>query len=177
VLIGLRAVAPDPPPSALAAVAARDLAAGARLSAADVRTVRVDRALMPTSGALAEEAAVGAVLAAPLRAGQVLTDRSVVGPSLLAGYPSGTVAAAIRLGDAAIAALLHTGDHIDVYAAVAEVGQPAALVAADVAVIAVPETLDVGREGAIVVVAATADQSARLAGATANSALAVDIRP
>jgi Flp pilus assembly protein CpaB len=178
VLAGLGALTPPPPPSAVAVVAARDLEAGARLTSSDLRTVRIARALMPTTGALIESAAIGDVLAAPMRAGQVVTDRSVIGPSLLAGYPAGTVATAIRLPDADIAALLHTGDRVDVYGAVADVGEPAALVAAGVAVIAVPEPNDdVGQGGAVVVLAATPDQSARLAGAATTAALSVDIRP
>jgi pilus assembly protein CpaB len=178
VLMGLRTITPSPPPSAFAVVAARDLAAGARLTTDDIRTVRIARSLMPTAGALTESSSTGRVLAAPVRAGEVITDRSVIGRSLVAGYPIGIVATAIRLPDADIAALLRTGDHIDVYAAVAEVGQPASLVAADVAVIAVPEPVDESRrEGAVVLLAATPDQAARLAGAAATGALAVDIRP
>jgi pilus assembly protein CpaB len=177
VLMALRVVAPDPPPSALAVVAAHDLQAGTRLTSDDVREVRVARSLMPTSGALEESGAVGRVLAAPLRAGEVVTDQSVVGQSLLTGYASGTVATAIRLPDADIAALLRTGDHIDVYAAVAEIGEPASLVAADLAVIAVPRSVaDTRQLGAVVLLAATPDQAARLAGASAAGALAVAIR-
>ena len=177
VLVGVGAITPSPPPSAIAVVAARDLDAGARLSSDDLRTVRVARSLMPMSGALGEQAAIGAVLAAPMRAGEVLTDRSVVGPPLLAGYPDGTIAAAVRLPDADIAALLRTGDRIDVYAAVAEVGEPAALIAGSVTVVAAPEPSgDTGLGGAVIVVAATPDQAARLAGAAATSALSVGIR-
>ncbi|HSS67547.1 MAG TPA: SAF domain-containing protein [Nocardioidaceae bacterium] len=177
-LAGLGALTPPPPPSAIAVVAARDLAAGVRLTSSDLRTVRVARPLIPTTGALIEPAALGEVLAAPMRAGQVLTDRSVIGPSLLAGYAAGTVATAIRLPDADIAALLHTGDRVDVYSSVADVGEPATLVAAAVAVIAVPEPNDeVRQSGAVVVLAATPDQSARLAGAATTAALSIDIRP
>ena len=62
-----------------------------------------------------------------------------------------------------------SGDHIDVYAAVADVGQPAAVVAADVVVIAVPEPTEVSRQpGAVVVLAATPDQAARLAGGASD---------
>jgi pilus assembly protein CpaB len=179
VLVGLRVVAPAPPPSALAVVAAHDLDAGARLEPDDLRTVRVARSLLPGSGTLTESAAVGRVLSAPMRAGEVVTDWSVVGPSALAGYADGAaVATAVRLPDADIASLLSAGDRIDVYAAVAEVGQPAALVAADVTVITVPEPVDDSRQqGAVVLLSATPDQAARLAGASATGPLAVSIRP
>jgi Flp pilus assembly protein CpaB len=178
VFVGLRSVTPAPPPATLAVVAARDLSAGLRLTADDLRTVRVARSLMPTSGALTEAAAIGRVLVAPMRAGQVITDRSIVGRSLLAGYRASTVATAIRLPDADVAGLLRPGDHVDVYASVAEVGQPAALVAADVTVITVPEPADDSRQpGAAVLLAATPDQAARLAGAAGTAALSVDIRP
>jgi Flp pilus assembly protein CpaB len=177
-LLGLRAVVPPPPPSIEALVAAHDLDAGVRLTSADLRVVRVARSLAPITGALAESTAVGRVLAAPVRAGEVLTDRSVVGPSMLAGYPDGTVATAIRLPDAEIAALLHAGDHIDVYSAVAEIGEPAVLVASDLVVVAAVEPADEVRQaGAVVVLAATPEQAARLAGAAGTRALALDIRP
>jgi Flp pilus assembly protein CpaB len=178
VFAAVHVLAPAPPPSVVAVVAARDLESGLRLTPDDLTTARVARSLMPTAGTLSEPAAIGQILVAPMRAGEVITDRAVLGRSMLAGYPSGTVATSIRLPDAEIAALLHTGDHIDVYAAVAEVGAPASLVAADVVVIAVPRPADDERQsGAAVVLAATPDQAARLAGAAATGSLAVDIRP
>jgi Flp pilus assembly protein CpaB len=177
VLASLRVLAPAPPPSALAVVAAHDLDAGARLTADDLRAVTVARSLMPQTGSLPMADAVGQVLAAPMRAGEVLTDRALIGPSLLAGYAPGAVAAAIRLPDADIAALLHTGDRLDVYSAQGDLVHPASLVAADVAVIAVPEPLAPGEQGAIVVLAATPDQAARLAQASATTGVAVAIRP
>jgi Flp pilus assembly protein CpaB len=177
VLVGLHAVAPSPPPSTLAVVAARNLSAGLRLTADDLRTVRVAQSLMPTSGALSVAAAIGRVLVAPMPAGQVVTDRSVVGRSLLAGYPASTVATVVRLPDADVAGLLRPGDHVDVYAAVAAVGQPAALVAADLVVITVPEPADDSRQsGAAVLLAATPDQAARLAGAASAVALTLSLR-
>jgi Flp pilus assembly protein CpaB len=177
VLVALRVVAPAPPPSSVAVVAAHDLDAGTRLGAGDITVVRVAAALMPQHGVLSVDAAVGRVLAAPVRQGEVLTDRAVVGAALVDGYPEGTVAAAIRLPDADLAALLHTGDRIDVYAAQAELGQPASLVVADVEVITVPAALDErARQGALVVLAATPDQSARLAQAAATAPITIAIR-
>jgi hypothetical protein len=64
-----------------------------------------------------------------------------------------------------------------VYSAQGDLVHPASLVAADVAVIAVPEPLAPGEQGAIVVLAATPDQAARLAQASATTGVAVAIRP
>jgi Flp pilus assembly protein CpaB len=81
----------------------------------------------------------------------------------------------VRLADAAVARLLHPGDHVDVLAARADAPLPARTVASGVPVIAVPRPDPGTDEGALVVVQATRDQAATLAGAAVDSRLSVSI--
>src|SRR5690242_13846156 len=79
VLAGLQAVAAPPPPHVPVAVAARDLPAGTVLAPGDVTTVDFAPGSVPSG--LAGEVA-GRTLAAPLRAGEPVTDVRLVGPAL-----------------------------------------------------------------------------------------------
>lgn len=133
VAAGLHAAAAPPPAAVPVTVAARDLPSGAVLTAADLRTVGFAPGSVP-SGAVG--AAAGRTLAAPLRAGEAVTDVRLVGPALTDGYP-GLAAVPVRLPDAGVAGLLSVGDRIDLVAADPE-GGPAAVVAADVPVVALP---------------------------------------
>ena len=81
------------------------------------------------------ELLVDQVLAAAVRAGEVITDVRLVGAGLTALLPAGQVAAPVRLADLAVAALVRAGDRIDVLAtldgsATAEVVAEGALVLA-----------------------------------------------
>lgn len=135
VLAGLLAVAPPEPATRVLLVAARDLPAGARLGAGDLRPTRVPVDVAP-AGALS--AADGEVLAAPVRRGEPVTDARIVGPGLL---PRGSVAdeeaVPIRLSDAAQAALLEPGDQVDLLATDPASGHTER-VAEQVSVLAVP---------------------------------------
>lgn len=97
-------------------VAARDLAAGTRVEAGDVRTVQ--RARLPGAGAPEPVigSAVGAVLAGPVRAGEEVTRSRLVGPDLLAGQPADS--RAFWLPSASPDALvgIGAGAHVDVHA-------------------------------------------------------------
>ena len=134
----MRAIAPAPPETVPLTVAARDLTAGTTLGSEDLTTVRVHAAILP-AGALADPA--GDVLASPLRRGEAITDRRVVGPGLRLAAP-GLVALPVRLPDPAMAGLLEPGDRIDLFAVDpggdtggADGAEP---VASDVLVLAVP---------------------------------------
>lgn len=109
---GLQAVAAPPPPSRALTVAARDLPAGARLAAADLRVVEVAPGTAPEA-ALADPA--GRVLAGPVAAGEPITERRLVGPAL-AEPDAGSVAVPLRLPDAGLAALLRVGDVVTLLA-------------------------------------------------------------
>lgn len=133
VAAGLQAVAAPPPPSVPVLVAGRDLPAGTRLRADDVRTAELEPALRP-AGAVDDP--VGRVLAGPVRDGEPITDVRLVGPDLTEGVP-GRTAVPVRLPDAAMAALLEPGDRIDLVAADPR-GGSADLVAEDAVVLALP---------------------------------------
>lgn len=133
VAAGLHAAAAPPPAEVAVTVAARDLPSGAVLTDADLRTVGFAPGSVP-AGAVDE--AGGRTLAAPLRAGEPVTDVRLVGPALTEGYP-GLAAVPVRLPDAGVAGLLTVGDRVDLVAADPE-GGPASLVATDAPVLALP---------------------------------------
>ncbi|MBT2212903.1 hypothetical protein KLI87_32860 [Actinomadura sp. NEAU-AAG7] len=108
----LMALGPGPPPSVHVLGAARDLPAGTTLRPSDLRALALPRGAVP-SGAL-RTSATGRVLAAPMRRGEPLTDARLIGGSLLEGYAPGTVAAPVRIADAASVRLLHPGNRIDI---------------------------------------------------------------
>jgi Flp pilus assembly protein CpaB len=125
----------------------------------------------------AESEVVGRTTAAPLRAGEPLTDVRLVAPSVLRGYP-GLVAVPVRLGDAEATALLRVGDHVDLLAADPQGGHPARTVGTRVPVLSLPqprEDLATGGAapgGALVVVGVPPATAAVLTAASATSYLA-----
>ncbi|GAB3201208.1 SAF domain-containing protein [Nocardioides hungaricus] len=133
VAAALQAATAPPPAEVPVTVAARDLPSGAVLTDADLRTVGFVPGSVPAG---IVDAAVGRTLAAPLRAGEPLTDVRLVGPGLTEGYP-GLAAVPVRLPDAGVAGLLTVGDRVDLVAADPQ-GGPATVVAADAAVLALP---------------------------------------
>ncbi|WP_461006037.1 Flp pilus assembly protein CpaB, partial [Streptomyces capparidis] len=174
---------PGGPPGGTAAVlvAARDLPAGEKLDGDEVSVAELPADRVPAGAVRAPGGARGRVLAAPVRHGEPLTDRRLLGPALLAGYgePGGErhVAAPVRVADAGSAALLRPGDRIDVLAGPpGGEGGAARVVAAGVRVIAVPPVRGRGAgEGALVVLAVPRSVAVELAGAAAASPLAVTL--
>ena len=143
VATGIHAAAAPPPAAVEVAVAARDLPAGAVLREDDLRTVGFAPGSVP-AGVAADVA--GRTLAAPLRAGEPVTDVRLVGPALTDGYP-GLAAVPVRLPDAGLAGLLRVGDRIDLVAADPQ-GGDARVVATDVPVLAIPDAApEVGASG------------------------------
>ena len=134
---GLRATAPPAAPTDDVLVTVRDLPAGAVLEGADLRTVAVAPDQAPDGVLTDVDDAAGAILAAPLRAGEAVTDVRLVGPGLAAGAP-GTVAVPVRLSDAAQVGLLEVGDEVDLLATDPE-SRTTTTLAPGVLVLAVPE--------------------------------------
>lgn len=172
---GVHAATAAPPSTVPVLVAARDLPSGAVLTVDDLRTVGFAPGSLP-SGAVADP--VGRTLAAPLRAGEPLTDVRLVGPALTDGYP-GLVAVPVRLPDAGVAALLAVGDEVDLVSADPE-GGAAVVVAADVPVLALPREdpassglSATGLGGRLVVVGALPTEAARIADASVRTFLTV----
>jgi Flp pilus assembly protein CpaB len=137
VAAGLRATAPPAAPTDVVLVAVRDLPAGAVLGTDDLRPVEVAPDQAPVGVLTDTGDAVGAILAAPLRAGEPVTDVRLVGPGLADSAP-GTVALPVRVSDAAQVGLLDVGDEIDLLATDPE-SRSTTTVAAGVLVLAVPD--------------------------------------
>ncbi|GAA4360090.1 Flp pilus assembly protein CpaB [Angustibacter luteus] len=135
--VALGTLAPDPRPGVPVLVAARDVPAGAALQDGDLDVVRRPATEVPAQALTSTDAAVGRVVAAPLRAREVLTRSRLVGRSLLAARPAGDVMVPVRMADGAASALLTPGSRVDVLVAAPD--QPAArTVARGATVLAVP---------------------------------------
>jgi len=96
-------------------VAARDVAPGTALTAADLRVEEVPARLLPDTAATDPDAVVGRRATVALRAGTLLQESLVAAGDLAAGAPDGTVVAPVRL-DPGVAALLGAGDRVDLLA-------------------------------------------------------------
>jgi pilus assembly protein CpaB len=181
VLAALSALRPHPPPTLAVWTAARDLAGGSSVHPDDVALRDFLVADVPAHALKAGTHIAGRLLAAPIRRGEPFTDVRLLEPSLLAamGRP-GLVAVPVRVSDgAAAAALARSGDIVDVLgASVAADGSAsgAAVVAAGVTVLAVPQRdTGSGDDAGLVVVAASPAQAAALA-AAAGERLSIVLR-
>ncbi len=125
-----------PPPGTPVVTAAADLPAGTTLTEAAL--VVTEPAAAPGGATADPGALVGRVLAAPLRAGEPVTDVRLVGPGLTALLPAGQVAAPVRLADLAVAGLAGPGDRVDVLATAPDADR-AEVVARGALVLAAPD--------------------------------------
>lgn len=186
VACALPVVAPPAPPTTDVLVAARDLPGGP-LRPGDLVVRAFPPDAVPEGALRSLDLAAGRTLASPVRRGEPITDVRLLGPGLLASHGPDVVATPVRLADAESAELLSAGDVVDVLAASAgwegapPTAVPAQTVAGGVTVLSAPRPPDDGpgrpESGALVVLATTADQAARLAAAQANGRLSVAIRP
>lgn len=170
---GLHVATAEPPRTAQVLVAAHDLPSGTVLGAEDLREVGFAPASVPV-GTVAD--AAGRTLAAPLRAGEPVTDVRLVGPALAEGYP-GLTAVPVRLPDAGMAALLAVGDRVDLVSADPQ-GGGASVLATGVPVLALPAADDAavggpGLGGRLVVVGAPPGEVARIADASVRTFLTI----
>ena len=172
VAAGLHVATTEPPPRVPVLVAARDLPAGTVLGRHDVRPAEFAPETVPTG--LAADL-TGRTLAAPVRAGEPVTDVRLVGPALTEGYP-GLTAVPVRLPDAGMAALLRVGDRVDLISADPQ-ARAAEVVATAVPVLALPGTPDevgaTGLTGRLVVVGARSGEVTRIADASVRTFLTV----
>jgi Flp pilus assembly protein CpaB len=175
VLTGLRTVSPPPPPTTQVVVAAHDLPGGRVLTADDLAVRRVPAEVPPAGSASQTATVAGRTLAAPVRSGEVITDRRVLGAGLLEAHP-GAVAVPVRVPDVEVRDLLRVGDRVDLVAASR---QGAAPVVADAApVLALPrprsqESAVAAGSGALVVVAVPETDALEVARASAAGVLGV----
>ncbi len=179
VATALPVLAPDPPATVAVLTASHDLAAGTALTDGDLRPVALPGGSVPDGAVRVAADAAGRVLAGAVRRGEPLTDVRLVGPGLLAALPPSSVAVPVRLADAGTAGLLHAGDVVDVLAAAggALPVEPVPPVTADVVaararVLAVPPS-EGGPDGALVLLATSRPEAARLAAAAVSSRLSV----
>lgn len=183
--LALHVVEPAPAATTGVVTAARDLSSGTRLARSDLRVTQMPPDIVPAGAFLSDDPPVGRVVAAPVRAGEPMTDTRLLGRSLLESYGPDAVAAPVRLADPGAVALLRVGDHIDVLAASTEAedpGRPARTVAGDATVVALPRPRadDVSEAGLVtgglVVLAVGPDTAADLARAEVTARLSAVLR-
>jgi pilus assembly protein CpaB len=119
------------------------------------------------------------VLAAPLRAGEPVTDVRLLGPGLTALLPPGRVAAPVRLADLAVAGLAAAGDRVDVLAT-APGAVRAEVVASGALVLAAPGGEGDGddggaADGGLLVLAVDEATAATLAAAATTATLTLSL--
>ncbi|GEL95016.1 hypothetical protein CCO02nite_16740 [Cellulomonas composti] len=186
--LGLQSLRAPAPATVSLLVAAHDLAAGTTLADSDVRVAHVPASAAVDAAFRDPAEVLGAGTAVPVPAGLPLV------PGLLAtaevGGPAGTVVAAVRLSDPAVAALLAPGTRVDVLAATPETGESGVVVARRALVLPVPGTGDDGAGGGLglggadrqqdaspVLLAVQPDEAPALAGAAASALLSVVVVP
>jgi pilus assembly protein CpaB len=162
-------------------VAVHDLAAGTVLTATELRTTRLPPAYVPAGVVPDAASLVGRVVAGAVRAGEPLTDVRLVGQGLTRLLQDHEVAAPVRLADLAVAALVRTGDRVDVLATPADAGR-ADVIATDALVLAAPappreEQGPADPSAGLLVLAVDAATAERLAAAATTSSLTVSLPP
>ncbi|MGY1694510.1 MULTISPECIES: Flp pilus assembly protein CpaB [unclassified Geodermatophilus] len=160
----------EPPPGTPVVTAAADLPAGTVLTGASLTVTELPTA--PAGTAADPGALTGRVLAAPLRAGEPVTDVRLVGPGLTALLPAGQVAVPVRPADLAVAGLATPGDRVDVLATAPDAAQ-AGVVARAALVLAVPGPDD----GGLLVLAVDEATASALAAAAATATLTLSLTP
>ncbi|WP_251046802.1 RcpC/CpaB family pilus assembly protein [Arthrobacter sp. ISL-85] len=179
--ITVQQLTPAPLSTATALAAARDLPAGTTVTEADVNRVQVPPGMVADGFLKDDAAAAGKQLAAPMRKGQLLTDAQLVGPGLLAGTPPGSAAVPLRMADASSIQLVSPGQLVNVVLTSANGFDQQG--SSEVLASAVPvlwtsnkggqsgQWLGTTETDGLIVVAATAEQSSRLAGASTQGRL------
>ena len=182
VLALVLAVRPSPAPAApdeatvRVVVSARDLPAGTRLAAADHTIAGYPAAVIPAGVVDDPRELLHRVLAGGMRAREPVTDARLVGPGVTALLPPGQVAAPVRLADLAVAALVHTGDRVDVLATTAA-APSAEVIAAGALVVATTEAADQQAGSGLLLLSVDAGTAARLAAAATTATLSITLPP
>ncbi|NUS36474.1 MAG: flagellar biosynthesis protein FlgA [Pseudarthrobacter sp.] len=179
--MAVQQLTPAPLSTVTAVAAARDLPAGSAVTAADLARIQVPPGMVADGSLQDDAAAAGRQLAVPLRKGQLLTDAQLLGPGLLAGTPPGSAAVPLRMADAASIQLVSPGQLVNVVLTSAngfDQQGPSEVLAAAVPVLWTSNTggqsgqwLGSAENDGLIVVAATADHSVRLAGASTQGRL------
>ncbi|MET1085988.1 MAG: RcpC/CpaB family pilus assembly protein [Arthrobacter sp.] len=172
---------PAPVYTVTALAAARDLSAGSAVTASDLARVQVPPGMLAPGFLDQESDFAGKQLAAPLRRGQLLTDAQLLGPGLLVGTPPGSAAVPLRMADPSSIQLVSPGQLVNVVLTAANGFDQQA--PSEVLATAVPVLWTSGKGGqsgqwlgtaetdGLIVVAASAEKAARLAGASTQGKL------
>lgn len=179
--ITVHQLTPAPVHSVTALSAARDLPAGSALSNTDVARVQVPPDMMAPGFVKDAGELAGKQLAAPLRKGQLLTDAQLLGPGLLAGTPPGSAAVPLRMADPSSIQLVAPGQLVNVVLTGAngfDQQAPSEVLAAGVPVLWTSgsggqngQWLGTTETEGLIVVAASSEQAARLAGSSTQGKL------
>lgn len=143
VAAGVHSVTAPPAPTVAVLTAARDLPAGSVLGDSDLEPLPMPPEAVPEGVA---PDAVGHTLAAPVRAGEPITDVRLIGSDLAAAHPD-LATVPVRLPDSGLAALLEPGDTIDLIATDPQAGG-SRVVAPDALVLAIPKPSEVSAASA-----------------------------
>ncbi len=164
------------PPRQLAWTASHDLGGGTVLALVDLRQVGFAPGSIPAHALSDPDRLVGRTLTAPVRQGEPLTDRSVLGPSALAGYPQRT-GVPVRITDPDVVTLLHVGERVCLVSADPQGRDESVLLAPDVPVVSIPDSstpgLSTALPGRLVVVAVPSGEAQSVAAASASRMITV----
>lgn len=179
--LAVQQLTPAPLATVAALAAARDLPAGTALAASDLAPVRVPPGVVADGFLQDPGTAAGKQLAAPLRKGQLLTDAQLLGPGLLTGTPPGSAAVPLRMADASSIQLVAPGQLVNIVLTSAngfDQQGPSEVLASAVPVLWTSnkggqsgQWLGTTETDGLIVVAASREQAARLAGASTQGRL------
>ncbi len=181
VLAGVNAANPGPGVTRSVVTAARPLAAGHPIAAADLQVRQLSPSAVPDTAVADPGTLVGKVVVAAVPDRQVLTELSVVSPRLPAAQ-DGTVIAPLRLADDDLVPLLTIGDTVDIVAAQLQTGK-AGIVAHGARLVTIPElkpssglAASKNSQGALVLVEVSPTDAVKLAAAAISARLSVVMR-
>ena len=159
-------------------VAARDLAPGSLLGAADLRVARWPPELVPAAVLTAIADADGRVIAGAANRGEPLTAPRLAGPELARRAIGSSDAASvpIRLADAGVAGLLGPGRLVDVVTSGERSDQPLVLATGATVLTVLPAEQKPGVQGRLVLVAVPRGVATRLAAAILAKEVTVTLR-
>ncbi|MGH3423496.1 MAG: SAF domain-containing protein [Nocardioidaceae bacterium] len=177
VTAALQVVRPPAPETVPVLVAAHDLDAGTTLAGDDVTVAERRPEALPVHSYDAAGDATGRTVAAPMRAGEAVTDLRLVHPGLLDGYPDGSALSAVRVADRAALTGLRVGDEVNVIGVDPRGRREPEVIARRARVVALPEPgPDAGHDAgqdAVVLVAVPQDVALELADAAVTTRLSV----
>lgn len=180
--IGITALSPKPAPTTTVVVADHRLNGGLRLDTSDLRAREIPTAAVPADAVRELDQVVGQTLIAPLSAGSVLTELSVLGDRPV--VEDDHILAPVRVADPAVVDLLRPGDRIDILASSPESGGQTRRIAEDVRVVTIPQpdsdsgglTGGTVEQRTLLLVEVPREQATALADAAAGSQLGVVLR-